>query len=1354
MAEEQGRQDYVDKAKAFEQIEVSIENSNLNISSVESMLYSIQNGVFETAGDLREWVESLDDSDDMISQNKDKLFAVLDIVDELGFSGAELQEILLEAFEGVVDGVNQYANLMGEVETNSVGLVTSIKNTDDELRSITEEVSNVSDELIRSTNIQDKILDLEKEVEFQLNKTAQIYEDRLEISSNIVDETFDLQTNEEGITDSLEDAVTHLMDQIKLQRDVLGLLNNNIASLEKELANKEKIGDLTKDQVTTIREIIVEKKSELDVQSAILDREERSLDVVQRYGAVYRDSVSTLTSFASDMQSSLDSFVSSLPAGDFISNRLGLGGIGDAITENLNGSFENFMSLVTEDGVSGLQALTTSVMGFGRGLMAALGPVTIIAGILAGLVAVMVSLEGSTREIAKNFGVSNDQAGKLLGQAARIQTSLDTRLSTFDDVLEVMEKMVEVDGMTVLASDKVIGRLSDMSKQLGYGADLAVQFHDTIADIGASDEAAANMQLIAARAAEASGFTSQLIIQDIVDNADELSEYFMGMPEDLIMTALETRKLGLDVKKVTRIADSLLDIESSLTAQFEASAALGRQINLDKARQLAFEGDLAGVAKEVANQVGSRQELEAMSVHHRRLLAQAVGMEYGEIVSMLDIQEKRANLTEEELQKSKEYESLLGDVSHLNDKQYQTLLGQTHASQEFSASWAKIKTQLITAIYPIVESIANSIGDLTPLIQPVIAAFKVLSGIIKFISPLIKGFMLPFKLIGQAIEKINSLFSGTKDATEEVQASLFGIGDILSKITSFLFTGIGAFFGGRFLYKKLGGLFSFITSGFKLTGKKAGAELTTSLAETATKATKGGLFSNLFSFKNLSISKMFGSAKKEVISATKDVSKVASSTLQSSMGANLSKIKLPSMKGVFSKFLVAPFKAITGGKLTKTVIQSFSKVKSLISSKNALGGISEVVTSNYSKIISNVSGFVGGLSKTVMSIGGNLFKSVSSVMPNIKNLVGGSLTKIAGSFSSFMTGSLSKIVNFLPVIRSGIVSIGPMLMRGLSGVLPSITKMLGSIGGTISSSIKSINSFGAKKVAGVGAKQLAKSGGKTVAKKAGGGILKSLGKKIPGLSLLIGGGLAVSRLMKGDLAGAGLELASGAASTIPGIGTAASLGLDAAIMARDMSRADKVGEASSDADNLTGGSNQSLDQMANAFGVSSDHMAAILANNTGGDVNNSLLSNGGDSISDIQNNSSVVGQASNQSISNLSGSAGINNSNLISTISSVDEADTLSDSSVFNSNSSVLGQSSQISSDLQTASFGNNFAGSTTTNNNQQNTPQSVDMRKVEQLLMELLKAQVNTSDRPVQVNIGDQEIRKINSKIRVYNAQ
>ena len=62
---------------------------------------------------------------------------------------------------------------------------------------------------------------------------------------------------------------------------------------------------------------------------------------------------------------------------------------------------------------------------------------------------------------------------------------------------------------------------------------------------------------------------------------------------------------------------------------------------------------------------------------------------------------------------------------------------------------------------------------------------------------------------------------------------------------------------------------------------------------------------------------------------------------------------------------------------------------------------------------------------------------------------------------------------------------------------------------------------------------------------------KTLGKALPGVGLAFGAADAYRRATKGDYTGAALAGASGLASMVPGIGTAASLGLDAANAARD-----------------------------------------------------------------------------------------------------------------------------------------------------------------------------------------------------------
>ena len=96
--------------------------------------------------------------------------------------------------------------------------------------------------------------------------------------------------------------------------------------------------------------------------------------------------------------------------------------------------------------------------------------------------------------------------------------------------------------------------------------------------------------------------------------------------------------------------------------------------------------------------------------------------------------------------------------------------------------------------------------------------------------------------------------------------------------------------------------------------------------------------------------------------------------------------------------------------------------------------------------------------------------------------------------------------------------------------------------------VKAGEKVAAKSAVKAGEKVAAKGVAKVGAKAVG----KSLLKKIPGVGLVAGGVFAAQRAMAGDWTGAGLELASGAAGTIPGVGTAASVGLDAALAARDM----------------------------------------------------------------------------------------------------------------------------------------------------------------------------------------------------------
>jgi hypothetical protein len=138
----------------------------------------------------------------------------------------------------------------------------------------------------------------------------------------------------------------------------------------------------------------------------------------------------------------------------------------------------------------------------------------------------------------------------------------------------------------------------------------------------------------------------------------------------------------------------------------------------------------------------------------------------------------------------------------------------------------------------------------------------------------------------------------------------------------------------------------------------------------------------------------------------------------------------------------------------------------------------------------------------------------------------------------------------------------------LSFILTPITKAFSLISMKTTEIFGFIGQFGSKFMA-IGktiAESLVKPMGKAYngiskfGKFLGGGIFKSAGKtgiksllkKIPILGALIGIGLAYKRFKDGDYFGAGAELLSGILSIFPGIGTAASVVVDAGLAGRDL----------------------------------------------------------------------------------------------------------------------------------------------------------------------------------------------------------
>lgn len=198
-----------------------------------------------------------------------------------------------------------------------------------------------------------------------------------------------------------------------------------------------------------------------------------------------------------------------------------------------------------------------------------------------------------------------------------------------------------------------------------------------------------------------------------------------------------------------------------------------------------------------------------------------------------------------------------------------------------------------------------------------------------------------------------------------------------------------------------------------------------------------------------------------------------------------------------------------------------------------------------------------GLGRGALRLGGFAAKHIGGLARGAGNLVSNAFPTVAR-----YAGTAGRSV--LNIGRAGLSAAGGLLTagRGALGTVLDAGKSLGAkaLAGAgvatataagadaLAAGAKSVGKEAAEKIV---AKEGVEAGGKTLAKLGAKTVGKSLVKKIPIVGLLAGLGFAAYRAAKGDWAGAGMEVASGAAGTIPGIGTAASVGIDLALAKRD-----------------------------------------------------------------------------------------------------------------------------------------------------------------------------------------------------------
>jgi hypothetical protein len=227
---------------------------------------------------------------------------------------------------------------------------------------------------------------------------------------------------------------------------------------------------------------------------------------------------------------------------------------------------------------------------------------------------------------------------------------------------------------SLISSVDYIKTATSLTQQFGFAAD-AVFSKDTI-------EAASKLQVLMGMSAEEAGnaavlskmngselkdqsqsvldqvgaynltnksaLNNKTILKDVYATSQTIQLSLGGSTKKITDANIAARALGLSLKEVEGISDSLLDIESSIASEFEAEVITGKQLNLEAARYYALQNDLEGVAKEIGNNQevlntfakGNRIEQEA--------IAKAMGLSKDQISKMIYAKELDNNVTKEQ----------------------------------------------------------------------------------------------------------------------------------------------------------------------------------------------------------------------------------------------------------------------------------------------------------------------------------------------------------------------------------------------------------------------------------------------------------------------------------------------------------------------------------------------------------------------------------------------------------------------------------------------------------------------------------------------------------------------------------
>ena len=315
-----------------------------------------------------------------------------------------------------------------------------------------------------------------------------------------------------------------------------------------------------------------------------------------------------------------------------------------------------------------------------------------------------VRASDNINSLQKNLGISYGNARLLQGDLAIASAESGKLFVTSKDLNKSFTDLVSTTGLLSDFGGDTLITMTALTKQLGLGTKEASQLALLARTQGKDTEGILENTVETVNAVNKqrrSAISAKTVLNDIA-SASKAIVVSLGMsPEILAEAATEARALGLDLEKVDQVANSLLQFESSISAELEAELLLGKEINLEKARQAALNNDLAALSKEIGENEAITNAFATGNRIQQEAAAKALGMQRDDLANMV-MQQELMNLSQDEF------------IAKYGEQSYQQMQAMS-ASEKFAATMEKIQgivSDIGIVFAPILDGFATLVGYL------------------------------------------------------------------------------------------------------------------------------------------------------------------------------------------------------------------------------------------------------------------------------------------------------------------------------------------------------------------------------------------------------------------------------------------------------------------------------------------------------------------------------------------------------------------------------------------------------------------------------------------------------------------